>query len=74
MTAPLIRPERAEDVSQVHALLKAAFDGAVEADMVDKLRGSGDLVLALVADQQGIAGYVAFPRLNSSISAPGPCR
>ena len=65
MTTPLVRPERVEDAPRVRVVLEAAFGGTVEADVVDKLRASGDIVLALVAEQpDGIAAYVAFPRLN----------
>jgi predicted N-acetyltransferase YhbS len=44
MTTPLVRPERAEDAPRVRAVLQAAFGGTVEADVVDKLRASGDIV------------------------------
>jgi putative acetyltransferase len=63
--APLIRPERPGDAPGVRAALIAAFGGAAEADLVDRLRAGGDLVLTLVAEQAGrIAGVVAFPRLD----------
>jgi putative acetyltransferase len=63
--APLIRRERTGDAPGVRCELRASFAGKVEADLVERLRASGHLVLALVAEQPGgIAGYVAFPRLN----------
>ena len=61
----VIRPERAGDAPGVRAALVAAFGGTVEADLVDRLRADGDLVLTLVAEQADcIAGVVAFPRLD----------
>ena len=60
---PTVRPERAEDASAVRALLEAAFGGTVEADLVERLRADGDLLLALVAEQTHVVGYVAFSRL-----------
>ena len=47
---PALRQERADDAARVRALLVDAFGGPVEADLVDKLRAAGDLVLALVAE------------------------
>ena len=63
-SVPAIRLERPGDAPQVRAMLEAAFGGAAEADLVDKLRADGDLVLSLVAEHGGVAGYVAFPRLT----------
>lgn len=66
MSAELvIRAERSDDKKDIRALLETAFGGSTEADLTDWLRGSGDLVLALVAEWRGkVAGYVAFPRLS----------
>jgi putative acetyltransferase len=70
MSAPLIRPERADDTPGIRAVLQAAFGGKIEADVVDELRGNGDLVLALIAERdRDVAGYVAFPRLNLDLGA-----
>jgi putative acetyltransferase len=56
-----IRPERSEDAAGIDALLRAAFPGAVEADLVRRLRADGDLALSLVAEESGsIIGQVAF--------------
>jgi putative acetyltransferase len=62
----LIRPERAGDAPLVRAVLEAAFGGNVEADVVERLRADGDLILALVAEEDAgrVAGFVAFPRLK----------
>lgn len=62
---PVIRQERPSDAPRVRSVLEAAFAGSAEADLVDKLRASGDLILSLVAEPlDSIAGYVAFPRLT----------
>ena len=51
-------------------MIVAAFDQAVEADLVDALRDSGDAVLSLVADDNGeIVGHV----LLSKLQAPEQC-
>ena len=68
MTAePVHRLERPADASSVRAVLEAAFEGKVEADLVERLRMGGHLIAALVAeDADGVVGYVAFPRLGLS--------
>ena len=48
-----IRPERPEDAAGIDALLRAAFPGAAEADLVRRLRADGDLALSLVAAESG---------------------
>jgi putative acetyltransferase len=56
-----IRPERSEDVAGIDALLRAAFPGAAEADLVKRLRADGDLALSLVAAVNGaVIGQVGF--------------
>src|SRR5688572_18663907 len=63
--APITRRERPDDGPAVRAVLQAAFGSSVEANIVEELRASGDLIFALVAEQSGtIAGYAAFPRLE----------
>jgi putative acetyltransferase len=63
--ATLIRPARAADMAQVRAVLVAAFGGRLEADVAERLLADGDLVLALVAEQEdAVVGYAAFPRLT----------
>ena len=62
---PAIRPERALDAAAISAVLKAAFGGAAEAQLVERLRADRGLVLALVAvDADGPVGHVAFARLS----------
>ncbi|WP_458759549.1 GNAT family N-acetyltransferase [Afipia sp. TerB] len=46
-------------------MTRAAFGGDDEADLVDRLRADGDLILSLVAEQDDrIVGHVAFSRLS----------
>ena len=59
-----LRPETPADVVAVRALLQASFGRQAEAALVDRLRAEGSIALALVADADGIAGYVAFPRIE----------
>jgi len=64
-SVPVIRPEMARDATQVHDVLKSAFESDSEARLVERLRAEGDIVLALVGETQGgLVGYVAFPRLT----------
>jgi putative acetyltransferase len=65
-----VRLERACDAAPVRAVLESAFGRPAEAELVDRLRASSDLVLALVAERPDghIVGHIAFPRL--SIESP----
>lgn len=62
-----IRVEHTEDVEEARAIRvvnKAAFGGAEEADLVDKLRGDGHALVSLVAElQRAIIGHVLFSRM-----------
>jgi putative acetyltransferase len=61
----VIRSEMQRDAAGIRSVLEAAFGGSAEADLTERLRADGDLVLALVAElPEGLAGYVAFPRLT----------
>jgi putative acetyltransferase len=57
-----IRSERIEDAQAIRSILTAAFSRDSEADLVERLRLDGDLVLALADDE--MRGYAAFPRLR----------
>jgi putative acetyltransferase len=60
----IIRPEKSADIAGISEVVAAAFGGRAEADLVQRLRDSGDLVLSLVAEDDGaIVGHVAFSRL-----------
>ena len=60
----IVRPERGDDAQAIRNILTAAFSGSAEADLVERLRQEGDLVLALAADDGDVRGYAAFPRLR----------
>lgn len=61
----IIRREAAEDVAAIRKVICSAFGCDDEADLVDRLRADGDLILSLVAEQDGqIIGHVAFSRLS----------
>ncbi len=60
-----IRPERPADRAAIHGVNAAAFPTRAEADLVDRLRKDGDLVLSLVGEvDRTIVGHVAFSRLT----------
>ncbi len=60
----LVRPETPNDLGVIRSVNTAAFGVAVEADLVERLRADGDLILSLVAESDGVvAGYCGFSRL-----------
>jgi putative acetyltransferase len=65
MTADIvIRAERPGDRTAVRAIHLAAFGGASEADLVERLHADGDVIVSLVAEEEGRAvGHVLFSRL-----------
>ena len=59
-----IRLEAEDDFEAVREILIQAFGGKEEAELLEALRESGDLVLALVAEEkESITGQIAFSRL-----------
>jgi putative acetyltransferase len=61
----IIQPAFVHDIAAIRGILISAFARQAEADLVDVLRVEDELVLALVAEQDGgVCGYVAFPRLE----------
>ena len=65
MTAPTVRPERRGDAGRVRAVNLAAFEGAEEADIVDRLRGAGGRQLSLVAEVDGeLVGHILFSEVT----------
>lgn len=61
----LVRLEARADVGAIREINRAAFGVSVEADLVDRLRTDGDLVLSLVAEDNGrIIGHCGFSRLT----------
>lgn len=56
-----IRPERQEDRADVARLLRNAFEGPLEARLVDRLRRQDEIVVALAARlEDQLVGHVAF--------------
>jgi putative acetyltransferase len=65
-----LRPERITDARAIHALHRAAFGGAIEADLVDALRREGSVVLSLVAEEnERIVGHVLYSRVEIEVGA-----
>jgi putative acetyltransferase len=71
----IIRPEKPADIAAIIEVVTAAFGRRQEADLVTRLRSNGDLVLSLVAENDGvITGHVAFSRLwieHGGVRVPG---
>jgi putative acetyltransferase len=67
-----IRASEPGDAAGIRDVLRAAFQGDVEAKLVDELRADGDIVLSLVVSdpKDSIIGYIAFLRLSV---AETPC-
>jgi putative acetyltransferase len=60
-----IRPETPVDYPAIHAINQAAFAQPDEADLVDRLRAEGAVLLSLVAELDGaIAGHILFTRMH----------
>lgn len=64
----IVRPETAGDIATIDSVIRQAFDShneaCAEADLVGRLRRDSDLVLSLVAEQDGqTVGHVGFSRL-----------
>lgn len=76
----IVRDERPGDEAAIHALLREAFGGPDEADLVDALRAAGNATVSLVAAENGqVVGHVllspiaaAFPALALAPLAVGP--
>jgi putative acetyltransferase len=59
-----IRRERQEDGPAVRRVLEAAFPTPAEANLVERLRGNGKAVIALVAEDEGeVVGHIVFSPL-----------
>ena len=61
----VIRPELPLDGEAIRHVIDAAFKQSAESILVDRLREDGDLVLSLIAEEDGvIVGHIAFSRLT----------
>lgn len=66
-----IRPATGGDVAAIDALLRRSFPAPDEALLVQRLCIDGDMVLALVADDEetgALAGMVAFSRMEARVN------
>jgi hypothetical protein len=63
----VVRGESSEDVEErsvIRSINKAAFGGPDEADLIDKLRTEGDVLISLVAElEKRIVGHILFSRM-----------
>jgi putative acetyltransferase len=56
-----IRKERSRDILAIHRVNEQAFGGDTEADLVDRLRATGSLILSLIAiEDHEVVGHIAF--------------
>ncbi len=56
-----IRTEQSADILAIYRINKEAFGGEAEADLVDRLRATGSLILSLVAiEDRELVGHIAF--------------
>lgn len=61
----VIRAECPADAPAIRAVNVAAFPTPAEAGLVDRLRADGDLILSLVAEDDGrIVGHAGFSRMS----------
>jgi putative acetyltransferase len=60
-----IRKEQLRDYNEVRAVNESAFHRPDEADLVDRLREEGVIILSLVAELDGqIVGHILFSRMS----------
>ncbi|MFC2059129.1 GNAT family N-acetyltransferase [Chloroflexota bacterium] len=56
-----IRPELSEDAADIRRVNEEAFERAVEADLIEKLRARDKVTLSLVAtSEEGVVGHILF--------------
>jgi putative acetyltransferase len=65
-----VRPEEPRDINGVRTLNQRAFDGPVEAAIVDALRGSPDTISLVASDGDRIVGHILFSPVQ--IEGTGP--
>jgi putative acetyltransferase len=66
----IIRDEQAADRAAVRRVIAAAFARSIEADLVERLRDDGDVVLSLVAvEGDQVIGHVMFSRMDAPFRA-----
>ncbi len=61
----VVRPARPADAGAIDALLRTAFPGEDEAQLVEAIEADGDVLLPLVAEEDGaVVGYILFSRMD----------
>lgn len=64
LTAPILRDIEPGDYAAVRAIARHAFNGAEEADLIERLRADGDVLVELVAgDSRGLWGHILYSAL-----------
>lgn len=64
-----IRPERPTDHLEIRSVTEAAFERPNEADLIDRLREEGAVLLSLVAEiEREIVGHILFSRMAIEIA------
>ena len=67
-----ITTESADLTAGIRAVLMEAFPTSIEADLVERLRSDGDLVIGLAAcEGPAVVGYVALSRMTAPMDALG---
>ena len=68
----IIRSETPADYTAIRHVLPASFPDASEADLVERLRADGDIVIALVAvEDDSVVGHAVFSRMTAPFKALG---
>jgi putative acetyltransferase len=66
----IVRAETPADVANIREVVRAAFAAEQEANLVDDLRRDGDLLLSMVAEDEGrLVGHIGFSRVRISRQA-----
>lgn len=72
MSGLILRRAEERDRKAIHDVEQRAFARGDEADLVEKLVATGDVVLELVAERQGkVIGHVLFSRLRVETGGAG---
>ncbi|WP_108661093.1 GNAT family N-acetyltransferase [Acuticoccus kandeliae] len=68
----LVRPEEVGDYAAIDRVIRAAFGGPAEADLVTRLRADGDAKISLVAVlDDAVVGHVMLSRMRPPVKALG---
>jgi putative acetyltransferase len=65
-----LRDENSHDWTAVYQVITSAFGRSAEAKLVGELRGAGDSVISLVAEEDGqVVGHVLLSRMDAPFPA-----